>query len=149
MKTFKLKLGEILQLEVELNGVSNQETGEIIRTGLLSEKLKFKTKYWLTELSKFALSEKESITKLRDELVRKYGTNGEDGNIVLNKFINQVTDATGRVISGDINPNYTIFESEFNEVLGIEKDVETSEFTLEEFDFETTNIYPVFFKLCQ
>jgi hypothetical protein len=50
MKTQSFKLFELLQLEAELAGVSNQKTGERVLEGLLSQKLTLTTKYWLNGL---------------------------------------------------------------------------------------------------
>ena len=47
MQNTTLQLGQILQLEAEVNGVANTQTGEVVSKGLLKEVLKFKTKYWL------------------------------------------------------------------------------------------------------
>ena len=40
MEKISLKLSEFYQLEAELNGVVNQQTGEKLSNGLLSEKVK-------------------------------------------------------------------------------------------------------------
>jgi len=44
MEKITLKLQEFYQLEAELNGVTNQQTGEVLAKGLLSEKIKLTTK---------------------------------------------------------------------------------------------------------
>ena len=63
MEKITLKLHEFDALEAELNGVSNQQTGEVIAKGLLSEKIKLTTKYWLSDLNKKVAAEKESVEK--------------------------------------------------------------------------------------
>ena len=52
MEKITLKLSEFYQLDAELNGIVNPSTGEKLSKGLLSEKVKLTTKYWLTDLSK-------------------------------------------------------------------------------------------------
>ena len=54
MEKITLKLSEFYQLDAELNGVVNQGTGEKLSNGLLSEKIKLTTKYWLADLAKKA-----------------------------------------------------------------------------------------------
>jgi hypothetical protein len=46
----KLALGEILDLDIELSGFVNPETGEKVLNGLLSQKLSLITKFKLSEL---------------------------------------------------------------------------------------------------
>ena len=46
MEKISLKLYEFYNLDSELNGVTNQQTGEKISAGLLAEKLKLTDKYW-------------------------------------------------------------------------------------------------------
>jgi hypothetical protein len=48
MEKISLKLYEFYNLDSELNGVTNPQTGEKSTAGLLAEKLKLTTKYWLT-----------------------------------------------------------------------------------------------------
>jgi hypothetical protein len=69
MEKISLKLFEFYNLDSELNGVVNQQTGEKVSEGLLSEKLKLTTKYWLTELSKKVLAEKTSVESLKEDLI--------------------------------------------------------------------------------
>ena len=70
MEKISLKLFEFYNLDSELNGVVNQQTGEKVSEGLLSEKLKLTTKYWLTELSKKVLAEKTSVESLKEEVIK-------------------------------------------------------------------------------
>lgn len=72
MEKVTLKLQEFYQLNSELNGFVNQQTGETVSKGLLTERVKLTTKYWLADLAKKITAEKESIDKLREELVKKY-----------------------------------------------------------------------------
>ena len=67
-----LKLVQFYNLEAELNGVTNPQTGENLTKGLLSEKIQLKTKYWLTDLYKKAKEQTDACSALRDELIKKY-----------------------------------------------------------------------------
>ena len=150
MENVTLKLQEFYQLEAELNGVTNQQTGEVLAKGLLSEKIKLTTKYWLTDLVKKIAAEKESIDKLREELVKKYGVE-ENGNISIPIYINEVVDdETKEVVSREVNPNFVSFQNDFNSLLQEERELEYHPFKLEEFEnVETDGVYVTFFKLVQ
>jgi hypothetical protein len=150
MEKITLKLQEFYQLEAELNGVTNQQTGEVLAKGLLSEKIKLTTKYWLTDLVKKITAEKESIDKLREELVKKYGVE-ENGSINIPIYINEVIDdETKEVVSREVNPNFVSFQNDFNLLLQEERELEYHPFKLEEFEnVETEGVYVTFFKLIE
>lgn len=149
MEKVTLKLHEFYALEAELNGVTNQQTGEQLSKGLLSEKIKLTTKYWLHDLNKKVAAEKESVEKLKEELIKKYGTASEDGTISIPMFINEVTDEdTKEVVSREINPDFIKFQNDFNSLLNEERELEYKEFKLEDFEnVETDGVYNTFFKL--
>ena len=148
MEKVTLKLHEFYALEAELNGVVNNQTGEVLSKGLLSEKIKLSTKYWLTELGKKVSEEKTAVEKLKEELIKKYGTEDEKGGISIPMYINIVTNEEGEVTSRDINPKFVEFQNEFNALLQEEKEVEYKEFKLAEFDsVESEGVYVTFFKL--
>jgi len=149
MEKVTLKLHEFYALEAELNGVTNQQTGEQLSKGLLSEKIKLTTKYWLHDLNKKVAAEKESVEKLKEELIKKYGTASEDGTISIPMFINEVIDEdTKEVTSREINPDFVKFQNDFNSLLNEERELEYKEFKLEDFEnVETDGVYNTFFKL--
>ena len=150
MEKITLKLSEFYQLEAELNGLTNQQTGEVISKGLLSEKIKLTTKYWLHDLNKKVAAEKESVEKLKEELIKKYGKEDkENGAISIPVFINEVIDEdTKEVVSREVNPDFVKFQNDFNALLGEERELEYHAFKLEEFEgVETDGIYNTFFKL--
>ena len=125
MENVTLKLHEIYTLHAELNGLVNNQTGKVISKGLLGEKLKLSTKYWITELTK-----------------------DENGNISIPRFINIVKNEEEQITSADINPKFVEFEKEFNNLLQEEKTLEHKEFKLADFEnIETEGIYTIFFKL--
>jgi len=148
MEKITLKLSEFYQLEAELNGLTNQQTGEVVSKGLLSEKIKLTTKYWLNDLNKKVAAEKESVEKLKEELIKKYGKE-ENGAISIPLYINEVIDEdTKEVTSRELNPNFVKFQNDFNALLQEERELEYRAFKLEEFEgVETEGIYNTFFKL--
>lgn len=150
MEKITLKLSEFYQLEAELNGVTNQSTGEVLSKGLLGEKIKLTTKYWLHDLNKRVATEKESVEKFKEELIKKYGKEDkENGSISIPVFINEVIDdETKEVVSREVNPDFVKFQNEFNALLSEERELEYRAFNLEEFDgVETDGVYNTFFKL--
>ena len=148
MEKSSLKLHEYYTLEAELNGVMNQETGEKVLKGLLNEKIKLTTKYWLTELAKKASAEKETVEKIKEEVIKKHGEADEQGGISIPMYINIVKNEEGQTVSRELNPKFVEFQNEFNTLLEEEKELEHSTFKLEEFDsVESDANYQVFFKL--
>jgi hypothetical protein len=142
MAYIQLTLNEIYKLDSELNGFANQETGEILSLGLLSENLSLPTKYWLTNLAKKTSSEKSIIDQLRKDLIVKYGTKDKNDNFEIPVW----TDET----KTNFNPLYVQFQEEFNGLLQEVKEIEYHEFKLEEFnDVKTSDNYIIFYKLIQ
>ena len=123
METLKIKMGQIFDLEAEINGIAKtNELGEqvVIVKGFLLETLPLYTKYWLLELNKEVRRVKTSIDSLRDELIKKYGTEGKtSGNISISVYLpdTEVLDENGNIISGTINPKYLEFQKEYMELL--------------------------------
>jgi hypothetical protein len=142
MAHIELSLQEIYKLDSELNGFVNQETGEILSLGLLSENLSLPTKYWLTNLAKRTSSEKSIINQLKEDLIVKYGTKDKNDNFEIPVW----TDET----KTNFNPLYIQFQEEFNGLLQEVKEIEYHEFKLEEFnDVKTSDNYIIFYKLIQ
>jgi len=148
MEKISLKLYEFYNLDSELNGVTNQQTGEKVSAGLLAEKLKLTTKYWLTELSKKVAAEKASIESLKEELIKKHGETDETGNISIPMYIDIVKDEEGNIVDGKNNPKFIEFQNEFNALLQEEKELEYKPVSINELEnIESEGNYPVFFKL--
>jgi uncharacterized protein (UPF0216 family) len=148
MEKISLKLYEFYNLDSELNGVVNQQTGEKISAGLLAEKLKLTTKYWLTELSKKVAAEKATVESLKEELIKKHGEADETGNISIPMYIDIVKDEEGNIVDGKNNPKFIEFQNEFNALLQEEKELEYKPVSINELEnIESEGNYPVFFKL--
>jgi hypothetical protein len=157
MEKIKLKLIDFYNLDVELNGLVNQQTGEKISQGLLGEKLPLVTKYWLSDLHKKVSAEKTIIDQLKNDLIKKYGTLDEaTGNISIPMVIDEL-DKKGKpimvkaedgteVTKRKLNPTFQEFEKEFNELLQTEKEIEYQAFKLEEFkNVEASENYTIFY----
>ena len=148
MEKITLKLYEFYNLEAELNGVTNQQNGEVTSKGLLAEKIKMTTKYWLNDLVKKVVTEKEACEALKQELIKKHGEADEQGNVSIPMYVNIMTDEEGQTVSREINPKFVEFQNEFNAVLNEDKELEYKGFTLEEFEnVESEGKYDTFFKL--
>lgn len=158
METISLKLFEFYNLDAELNGVVNQQTGEKVSNGLVQEKLSLVVKYWLTDLAKKVKAEKDAVEELKNELIRKYGKPDNRGGISIPVLIDELdTDGNPITITSEdgkevnkkvVNPEYQAFEKEFNDLLNTEKEIEYKSFTLDDFDkVETADNYATFFKL--
>ena len=148
MQKTSLKLYEFYNLEAELNGVINPQTGEVTSKGLIAEKIKMATKYWLNDLSKKVVTEKEACEELKKELIKKHGEADDQGNVSIPMYINVVTDEDGQTVSRDINPKFVEFQNEFNALLNEEKEIEHKEFQLDDFEnVETEGAYVTFLKL--
>jgi hypothetical protein len=158
MEKISLKLFEFYNLDAELNGLTNQQTGEKIASGLIQEKLSLVTKYWLTELGKKVAAEKASVEELKNDLIKKYGKEDDKGGISIPMVIEELdsegqpakdVDKEGNWFTKKvINPDFQLFEKEFNDLLQTEKDLEYKAFTLEDFEkVETSENYSTFFKL--
>jgi hypothetical protein len=146
MEKISLKLHEFLTLEAELFGVKNQQTGEVTSKGLLNEKLSLVSKFWLNELGKKVAAEKESVEKLREELIKKLGTE-EEGQVFI-KMYDEVKDEEGNTVSRSLTSNFIEFNQEYEKLLSEEKELEYRSFDLSELaNVETEGNLNVFFKL--
>ena len=131
MEKNKFKLGDVLQLESEINGFINQETGERIYEGFLKQNLSIILKYELTELSEILTKERRKVDGLRDDLIKKYGEDDGKGGLMV-KMFNEQKDADGNVVSKVVNPKYVEFDKEYGELLNTEIDIEYPEITKED-----------------
>jgi len=158
MEKITLKLFEFYNLDAELNGITNQATGESISVGLLREKLPLVTKYWLTELGKKVAAEKASVEELKNDLIKKFGKEDDKGGVSIPMVIDEldangnlimVTDNEGKeVAKKKINPDFQQFEKEFNELLQTEKELEYKPIVLADLaKLETEENYATLFKL--
>jgi len=160
MEKITLKLYEFYSLESEINGLTNKETNEVLIKGLLNEKIKLTTKYWLTDLVNKLISEITSIDKLKEGMGIKYGKNDGSGNYSIEIMVDNL-DEEGNIImvtgedgtqvpSKVVNPLFIGYQNELNELLSQERDVEYRPLKLSDFDeIVTTDNYQVIFKLIE
>lgn len=168
MENITLKLFDFLNLEAEINGLVDQRNGDFIRKGLLQQPLPMAVKYWITKLAKIVNEEKSIIDGLKDELIKKYGTEQADGSFFIPDIINdldengnvikvKVTNKEGKEVEIDkqiINPAYIKFDEEYYQILQEEKELEYRPILLSELctkehpnGFEAEENYKTFFKL--
>jgi hypothetical protein len=141
MEKKSLKLAEYYQLEAELNGVTNNQTGEKVLNGLLSQKLTLSTKYWLTDLAKRVKEQTEACEALKNELIKKYGEE-KDGQIQISFNVKNEADE-------DVpNPKFLEFQNEYQNLLNEERELEYKELKLSDLgSIETEEVYSMFFSL--
>lgn len=147
MEKITLKIFEFYSLDAEINGVVNQQSGEVLVKGILREKLSLVTKYWLTELGKKVAAEKAVVEELKDELIKKHGEKDSEGKISIGMFLEE-PGAEGEEPKRTPNPSFKDFEKEFNELLSAEKELEYKPISLESLSsVESAESYPTLFKL--
>jgi hypothetical protein len=148
MEKITLRLGDILQLESEINGFVNPETGKQVYGGFVKQNLSIMLKYELTELSEFLTKERKKVEGLRDELIKKYGEEDGKGGIMV-KMIDETKDEDGNVISSKFNENYLKFDEEYSTLLNNEKEIEYPEITKNDLKEagKSNDDYRVLFKL--
>jgi ribosomal protein L2 len=139
MEKIKLSLAELLTLEAELNGYVNPQSGGVIISGFLKEKLNLATKYWLTKLSDKLTSKKKTIEVLRDELIKKFGEE-KDGSIGIETFLDEE--------KTKVNPKFIEFQDEWAKLLSEEEEVEYNPLTVADLEkIDSENNYSLVFKL--
>jgi hypothetical protein len=147
MEKITLKLGEVLQLGHEINGLTNPETGEQIYEGFLNQNLSIILKYELTDVGEFLTKERKKIESLRDELIKKYGSE-INGSMAVKMYL-ETKDNDGNVIQTVINPQYVEFDKEYGTLLNQEIEIEHPEITKDDLKDagKTKDQYRVLFKL--
>ena len=148
MEKNKFKLGDVLQLESEINGFVAPDSGERIYEGFLKQNLSIILKYELTELSEVLTKERKKVEGLRDELIKKHGEADENGGIMV-KMYNEEKDSEGNIISRVINPKYLEFDQEYGALLNTEIEIEYPEITKEDLKEagKSKDKYQVLFRL--
>jgi len=148
MQSQTIKLFEFYNLDVELNGRVNQQTGEKLAIGILEEKLSLVPKYWLNQLANTVKAEITLLDAQRDELVKKYGTENEDGGVSLTPVLVEEDDSGVEIRRP--NPAFLQFNQEFSELLNQEKEVSYAPTKLSDLaNIETSNNYPTLFKFIE
>jgi hypothetical protein len=96
-------------------------------------------------------SEKESINKLRDELIMKYGSTDESGGYQLSPSIkveDGVDEEGNPKFKAEPNQDFFEFQREYNDLLNQERELEYKPFNISDFaHVETEGNYQTFFQL--
>ena len=142
----KLTIDQILQLDAEINGFTNPQSGEVVYEGFVKQPLSILLKYELTELSNRLKEERETVDSLRNELIEKYGEKTEDGGIQITPTIEE---KKGKKTETVRNPKYVEFIEEYNKLLQKEIEVAHPEITKEDLKDagKTKDQYNILFKL--
>lgn len=147
MKTHSFKLFELLGLEAELAGAFNQETGEQIFEGLLQKNILITDKYWLNDLVGKLGEEKKAIESIREELIKKHGTEDANGNIGINTYLDEEEILEDGKKRFKYNPAYISFSNEYSTLLNQEKELKVFTFPLNNLDgIKADESYPLVFK---
>ena len=148
MEKITLKLGDVLQLESEINGFNDPQTGEVVYEGFTKQNLSIILKYELSDLSTILKGERTKVDVLRDELIKKYGEEDANGGIMV-KMRNEVKDDEGNVTGSVVNPQYLEFDKEYGTLLNQEIEVEYPEIKLQDLKEagKSKDKYQVLFKL--
>ena len=149
MEKIKLKLGEVLQLESEINGYVDQKSGEVIFEGFTKQNLSIILKYELSDFSTVLKGERTKVDALRDELIKKHGEDDGKGGIMVKMYINEVFDENNVLVSGDYNPKYIEFDNEYSTLLNQEIELEHPEITKDDLKEagKSKDKYQILFKL--
>lgn len=148
MEKITLKLGDILQLESEINGYTDPQSGEVVYEGFTKQNLSIILKYELSDFSATLKTERTKVDSLRDELIKKYGEDDGKGGILV-KMYNEVKDEEGNITGKVINPQYVEFDNEYGTLLSREIEIEYPEITKQDLKDagKTKDKYLVLFKL--
>jgi len=148
MEKITLKLGDILQLESEINGYVDPQSGDQIYEGFAKQNLSIILKYELSDFSTTLKTERTKVEALRDELIKKHGEDDGKGGLWV-KMHNEVKDDEGNIIGKVINPKYVEFDKEYGTLLNQEIEIEYPEITKEDLKDagKTKDKYMVLFKL--
>ena len=147
MEKITLKLHEVYELNLELKGSINQQTGEVIRKGILDEKISISVKYWLDKLSSKLKKEIDVVEKLKEESIKKLGVLDEQGNYSIPLRINEKFDDKGKSLSYDVNPSFLEYQSEYEILINQEVDIEFYPINIEDINVQS-EVYPrILFKL--
>jgi hypothetical protein len=140
MEKIKLSITEIVGLEAELNGLVNQENGEVISKGLFGEKLDLVTKYRLKKLSDALTVEKKIVEDLRQELVKKFGKEEGDGKFSIAMWADDEQKVE--------HPDFTEFKKQYDALLVEEKEFEYNPLSVEDIkDIKSDQRYDLVFRL--
>jgi len=139
MEKINLTLAQVLELEAEINGFVNPHTKEKVLDGFLKQNISMLVRYRMSSLIEKLKSEKETVGKLHDDLVVKYGEEAE-GNYNVSTHLD----------SGEINPKFLDFQREYSEILSETIEIEYTPLAPKDIEeVKTTENYNILLKLIQ
>jgi hypothetical protein len=121
MTTVTLSISEFFSLKNELEGMEG-------RTGLLKQSLPLPVKFKLLQVYKRVSEVVTDIDKVQKDTIMKYGKEMENGNFLVSTESEFYEECTNQL----------------NDLFKTEQELTVPEFTLEMFNIETDEIYPVF-----
>jgi len=130
----KFKLFQMFDLELELAGGKREDFSIV---GLLNENISFKTKYLLQRVLKKIGEEKQQFMQAEKSLFESLGAVEKDGNLIIENTLED----------GSPNPAIQKLIEERNQLMSVEVDAGDLDFKIEDFDFKSESIYPVFMLL--
>ena len=140
MEKIKLSITEIVGLEAELNGLVNQETGEVISKGLFGEKLDLVTKYRLKKLSDAFTAEKKIVDDLRQELIKKFGKEEDEGKFSIPMWADEEQTVE--------HPDFVEFKTQMDALYVEQKEFEYTPLSIEDIeDIKSDSRYDLVFRL--
>lgn len=137
MLKIKRTVAQLFQLESELLGLVDPQTGQRFTLGLLGQPLTLVTKHYLIELKDEVGKITKNINDLKNEQVKLKGEFDEAKQThIVPEFLDEELTVP--------NPVYEELVGEFNVLMAEEKEIECNKFKLEEFNITTEEVYPVF-----
>ena len=130
----KFKLFQMFELELEIAGGKKEDFSIV---GLINESISFKTKYLLQKVLKKIAEEKEQYINSEKELFTSLGAVEKDGNLVIENTLED----------GSPNPAIQKLIEERTQLMNVEVDAGELDFKIEDFDFKSESIYPLFMLL--
>ena len=136
MEKIKLSIKDSISLLYELEGVQNQNSGDVLFKGFCNQKISLKEKYWLSKVVEFLKKESERVEGIKTDLVKKYGVE-EEGSVSIPMFIDEKE-----------NPNYVKFVEEYQELLNEEIEITYKPISLSSLEnINAEEKYEMLFKL--
>lgn len=127
----KYKLAQVFDLELEIAG---GKINELSIKGLINEPVNFKVRYFLQKLLKKIVEDKKYYIETEKKLFTDLGAIESEGNLVIPESLED----------GSVNPAIETIKKEKSELNSVEIEVNDIQFDLEDFDFNSDSIYPVF-----
>jgi hypothetical protein len=147
-RTTSLTLREVYELESEISGLAIE--GKVLVEGVINQKISIVTKYHMNKLVAILRDEKKMIDDFKNELIKKYGKENEDGSFVIEPFVlvSEKNEEGETIDKRAQNVSFLNFSEEYTKLLNEVKDIEHNSFDINDFSkIETTDNYNIFFKL--